>query len=207
MASKIIYMVLPSVIKERTALHDNIDEKLIYPEIKIVQDTIIMPMMGSTLYKKILLLIDNETISDSGNAAYKSLIDDYLADAISNFVLGELSTTLNNQFYNKGVSTLKDDNSTQPSYSQLQQVKDKYKQQGEFYITQCRKYLVQNMANYVEFSQPGSGFDVTLPELNTYTCPLYLGDEPDVPLDKGYSNSEQRRPYNYNSNDPYYYRP
>jgi hypothetical protein len=204
MAREIIYMVFPDVIKAETSIHDNLDDKLIYPEIKIVQDTIIMPMMGSTLFKKILSLIQLETISNVGNEKYKLLLDDYLTDAICNFVLAELSTSLNNQFYNKGVSTLKDENSSQPSYSQLAQVRDKYKQQGEFYITQCRKYLVQNMANYVEFSQPASGFDVTLPELNTYTCPLFLGDEMDVNLSNGYSDNRGTRNTNYNRNEQQY---
>ena len=50
----VTYLILPSVVKERMSLHDNVDDKLIYPEIKAVQDLYIMPLLGSTLFNKIL---------------------------------------------------------------------------------------------------------------------------------------------------------
>lgn len=195
MASKINYIILPAEIKERTALHDNTDEKIIYPEIKIVQDTIIMPMLGSTLYKKILSLVEAGTINATINIWYRQLIDDYLADAISNFVLSELATTLNNQFYNKGVSTFRDEDSSQPNYQQLLQVRDKYKQQGEFYTMQCRKFIIKNTINYPEFTSIANGIDVTSPQNNIFTSSLYLGDESDNILDNGYSDARTRNPY------------
>jgi len=195
MASKLIYIVTPSEIKERTALHDNTDEKLILPEIKIVQDTIIMPMLGSTLFKKVLALIEADTINDSGNSWYLKLIDDFLADAISNFVLGEISTTLTNQFYNKGVGGFRDDNFDKAIYQQQLQVKNKYKQQGEFYITECRKFIIQNQSHYTEFINPGGGVDVTNPNASTFTCSLYLGDESEVLNDRGYSDENRVNSY------------
>jgi hypothetical protein len=203
MASKLIYIVTPSEIKERTALHDNTDEKVILPEIKIVQDTIIMPMLGSTLFKKILSLIEADTINDSGNEWYLRLIDDYLADAISNFVLGEISTTLANQFYNKGVGGFRDDNFDKVSYQQQIQVKNKYTQQGEFYITECRKFIIQNQSHYAEFINPGGGIDVTTPNASTFTCSLYLGDENEFLEDRGYSDKNRGRTHPQNLNEYY----
>jgi len=72
----ITYLILPSVIKERMSLHDNIDDKLIYPEIKAVQDLYIMPILGSTLFNKILNDISTNTLA--GN--YKSLVDNYVVE-------------------------------------------------------------------------------------------------------------------------------
>ena len=93
----VTYIILPSVIKERMSLHDNVDDKLIYPEIKAVQDLYIMPLLGSTLFNKILADIAANTLG--GN--YKILVDDYLVMAVCNYVMSELPEGLNYQFWNK----------------------------------------------------------------------------------------------------------
>ena len=51
--SKNILMLSVALLKERTAIHDNIDEKLIYPEIKAAQDMFILPVLGSALFNKL----------------------------------------------------------------------------------------------------------------------------------------------------------
>ena len=195
----VTYIILPSVIKERMSLHDNVDDKLIYPEIKAVQDMYIMPLLGSTLFNKIMTDIANNTLS----GYYKTLVDDYLIMAVCNFVLSELPEGLNYQFWNKGVSQKTVENATQPTMSEMYQIVAKYKNRAEHYMKRARMYLIQNAKNYFpEYLTFVAGVDTVFPDRTSYTCPIYLGDDTEAPRD---DYSLNKIPPNYNSNDPYYY--
>lgn len=185
--SKNILIILPSVLKERSAIHDNIDDKLIYPEIKAAQDMYIMPLLGSTLFNKILVDIGAGTLT--GN--YKTLVDDYVIDTLCNYVLSELPEGLNYQFWNKGVATKTTDNSQAPSMSDMYASMSRYKNRAEYYSKRCRMYLLKNAtALFPEYSQYVSGIDVIPPENTSFESPIYLGSS--------------RTNKSSNSNDPYY---
>ena len=185
-------LILPSAIKARMSLHDNVDEKFIYPEIKAAQDLHIRPLLGSILFDKMLADIAANTLS----GYYLQLMDEYLMDAICNYVMSELPEGLNYQFWNKGVASKTTDNSTQPSMSELYSIVLKYKKRAEHYAQSARLWLLQNAPQHLpEYYAPG-GIDKVTPASTVYTCPIYLGDP------SGGYRGPNRNP-NYNSNDPY----
>lgn len=190
-------LIMPSILKDRTSLHDNVDDKLIYPEIKAAQDMFIMPLLGSTLMSKIQTEIAAGTLG--GN--YKLLMDNYLIDCICNYVLSELPEGLNYQFFNKGLSGKTVPEGTNPSMSDMFSVIAKYKTRAEHYAKRARMYLIQNPSLFPEYSVIVQGIDVVVPDRNNYTCPIYLGDESEIP---DYDYSQQKRQPPFNSNDPYY---
>jgi hypothetical protein len=190
---------MPKAIKERTSLHDNVDDKLISPEIKAMQDMYIMPLLGSTLMNKLQSDIA-ATGTTTGN--YKTLLDDYILDCLCNYVLSAMPDVLGFQFYNKGVGGKKADADTQPSMSDMYSIIAKYKSRAEHYAKRCRMYLIANAPTmFPEYNVLVAGIDVVAPERNTYTCPIYLGDENEA-LPGDYSLQKNRMPPNYN--DPYY---
>jgi hypothetical protein len=98
-----ILLISDVMIKERTAIHGNIDPKMIYPDIKYAQDVYIAPILGSGLFNKLQTIISDGTITAGANVHYKDLIDKYLVDALMYYTLAELPNSLSFQFYNKGV--------------------------------------------------------------------------------------------------------
>jgi hypothetical protein len=170
--SKNILIIMPAVLKERTGLHDNMDDKLIYPEIKAAQDSYILPLLGSTLFTKILSDINNDALS--GN--YKVLIDEYVIDTLCNYVLSELPPALNYQFWNKGVASKTTENSQQPSMSEMFAIVDKYKNRAENYAKRTMMYLRQNSPGlFPEYTQFVAGVDIVTPDTSAFECPIYLG--------------------------------
>lgn len=87
-----ILLVSDTMIKERTVIHGNIDPKLIYPDIKVAQDMYIQPLLGSALYNKIQTLINTNTISDGANVNYKTLLDNYIVDALIYYTRANLNS-------------------------------------------------------------------------------------------------------------------
>jgi len=169
----ITYIILPSVVKERMSLHDNIDDKLIYPEIKDVQNIYLKPLLGSTLFNKILTDIANNTLTGD----YKNLVDEYVIDCVCHYVMSSIAESINYQIWNKGVSALKDDASNQSSKLETLAIKDKHQSRAEHYADACRRYLIQNAASkFPEYMSFVAGVDVLVPTQQTYTLPIALGE-------------------------------
>lgn len=168
-------MVLPELFKERTAVHSNVEDGLLAPEIKAAQDLYILPILGTALFDKILNDINANVIAGD----YKTLLDDYLIDTICNYVISELPIGLNYQFYNKGVTAKTSDNAQSPSMGELFDIVNKYKNRAEAYQKKTILYLKQSASQgkFPEYLNPGSGVDTIIPERNAYSSPIYLGEE------------------------------
>lgn len=177
--SENILLISDTMIKERTAIHGNIDPKLIYPDIKVAQDMYIMPILGTALYTKLQTIISDGTISSNpANVNYKGLIDKYLVDALMYYTLSELPTTISYQFWNKGVVRKQGENTELPSMVELIDLSNKYKNRAEFYATRMRDYIRANAsAMFTEYLNPGNTTDTVTPEQRAFTMPIYLGDD------------------------------
>jgi len=184
-----ILMIDVVTLKKVTGLHDNVEEKLVYPEIKAAQDLFILPMLGTALYNKLLTDISNNALA--GN--YKILVDNYLIDTLANYVLAELPIGLNYQFWNKGVASKTTDNSNNPSMSELFSIADKYKNRAEAYAKKAMYYLKQSASQglFPEYLNPGSGIDTIIPDRVAYTSPIYLGEDCGTGIKRTYAEKYQ----------------
>lgn len=172
-------MISVEMLVQRSALHSNVDPKLVYGDIKATQDMHILPLLGTGLYNKIQDLIEANTIGQAGNAAYKTLLDDYIVDTLVNFTLSELPMSISYQMFNKGVVRQGADFTESPTMPELLTIADKYRQRAEFYAERLRRYLKQTATQQTlpEYYQPGTGIDTIHPQNDTYTLPMYLGDD------------------------------
>lgn len=168
------------MIKERTIIHGNMDPKLIYPDIKVAQDMYILPILGTALYDKLQARVNANDWTSFAN--YKTLLDNYILDALQYFTMAELPTSMSYQFWNKGVVRKQGDNTDLPSMSELIDISNKYRDRGQWYANRLRLYLIQNaVAKFPEYLLPGNGIDTINPETKGFSIPIYLGDDRDNP--------------------------
>ena len=167
-----VLFISVDTIKDRTGLHNNVDDKLVKPEIKTAQDMYILPALGSALYNRLQAGITaNNLTSDE-----ISLLDNYVVDTLVNYVLSELPQGMSYQFYNKGLLRKQGDNSEYPSMQDMIDVANRYRARAEFYKQRLIKYLKQNNVLYPLYLNFGSGIDAIKPENDGYTASIYLGD-------------------------------
>lgn len=174
-------LISADMIKSRTGIHTNIDEKLLYPTIKLCQDMYVHPLLGSDLYNKIINDVPNVT------GDYQDLLDNYIIDVMVWYVLSESVTDVSYQMWNKGVVRKSGDNTENPSPDELQMLSDKYKRRAEWYGERLRNYLVANSTTTFlpEYYNGNSDIDDINPQGNSFTMPIYLGDTVEcVHLDK-----------------------
>ena len=184
-----------SSIKERTGLHANIDDKLVLPEIKTAQDMYIHPMLGTALYERLQLGIENSNL----DADETILLDSYITDTLVYFVLSELPTGLSFQFYNKGLIRKTSDNSDNPQMQDLLDISERYRKRAEFYAERTIKFLKQNASQgkYVLYLNPGSGLDAIHPEHDAYKTTIYLGNSENLGKNLSYEEKYQGDNYLY----------
>ncbi len=184
--SKNVLLIDENILKDRTAIALNIDPKLLYPEIKAAQDMYIEPVLGSNLYTKIINEVDAGTIAGD----YKDLLDDYIIDALINYVLSSLPDAISYQFFNKGVVRKQGENTELPSMSDLISISDKYKVRADWYAQRLNNYLkAEADENFLpEYVNGNDTIADILPEQNSYNMPIWLGGTRSWSLDKNNCN-------------------
>ena len=173
--SKNVLLISPAMIKERTPVHDNLDEKLLHPIIKVCQDMFIHPLLGSALFNKIINDVDGGTITGD----YKDLLDDYIIDCLCWHTLSKLVMDTSYQIWNKGLLRKQGENTEQPPIEELQAMSNEYRNRGEWYGERLRKYLIANSTATVlpEYFNGNTEIDSLNPSRNSFTMPIYLGPQ------------------------------
>jgi len=170
--SQNILLISVDILKQRTQIHGNIDEKLLYADIKVAQDMYVVPLLGTALFNRLQADVNADTLSGD----YKTLLDNYLIDCLIWYTLAESPETMSYQLTNKGVVRKQGDNTQLPTMAEIISLADTYRKRAEFYANRCRLYLEQNApTKFPEYLNPGSGIDDKRPVRVQYTSPIYLG--------------------------------
>lgn len=177
-----VLLISAEILKDRTAVHTNIDEKLLFPTIKVCQDMFIHPLLGSPLYNKVITLVDNVTgatgIEDASNVQYKTLLDNYIIDALCWYVLSKAIFDVTYQMWNKGVVKKVGDSTELPGTDELEALRNEYRTRAEWYGERLRQYLIATSTATVlpEYQTIATCNDIS-PDQRAFTMPVYLGPE------------------------------
>lgn len=173
--SRNILFISVDTIKERTGLHNNVDEKLVNPEILAVQDIYILPALGTGLYNRLQDGIQNNNLSNNET----TLLDTYITPTLVYLVMAELPMGLSYQFYNKGVIRKTGEGQNDPSVQDMIDVANHYRSRAEFYKQRLILYLKEKASSqlFPEYFNPGSGVDTIQPDNNGYTTTIWMGDD------------------------------
>jgi len=173
--SKNILFISVDTIKDRTGLHFNVDPKLVFPDILFAQDAYILPVLGTALYNKLQTGVECKDLT----CDEEILLDEYITPCLVYQVMSELPMALSFQFYNKGVVRKTGEGQTEPSASELTDVANRYQARAEFYRQRLMKYLKEQSSQnkFPEYNNPGTGVDTIVPDSETYTTQVWLGDD------------------------------
>jgi hypothetical protein len=175
---KNICFINVNTIKERSALHTNVDDKLILPEILTSQDMYLLPALGTALYNRLQSGIENNNL----NADEVDLLDNFITNPLVYYTLSELPVGLSYQFYNKGLVRKNSENTETPQMQDLIDVASRYRTRAEFYTQRLIKHLKQVSSTsdkFQEYVNYGTGVDIIKPERDAYQASIWLGDDYD----------------------------
>lgn len=172
--SKNTLLISVQTVKDKSPVHKNMDEALIFPEIKLAQDQYLVSAIGQCLMDRLQEGIESDDLTADEN----TLIDDYIADCLVQFVLAGLPLSTAYQFFTKGVLSRTADNTQLPTLNDMIEISQRYQNRGQWYRERLINYLRSNKETFPLYDECGSGCNGDIkPEDSGYSVCMWLGDD------------------------------
>ncbi len=143
-------------LRRKSIIGGAVDADKFVQFIEVAQDIHIQNYLGTKLYDKISSLIVNETIDDSGNAVYKTLLNDYLTPMLIWFAQSDYYMFASYQVSNGGVFRHRSESSETPSMQEIKSLVDSSRDKAEFYVRRFLDYMDNNNNSYPEYNDTNS---------------------------------------------------
>jgi len=173
---------------QNSPVDENTNYKVIRPVVWDCQELYIQDILGTPLYK----LIKDEIETNGGTlttARLLTLVNDYVAPCLLNYVLMDSQMTMLFKMRNKSVSTDRSDYSNPVEYKTYLHLKDEYQLKAEQYAEKIQRYLCANSSTYPEYTNYSTSDEVRAqnqrPDIG-----IYLGGL-NIPKDYGYEYYEK----------------
>ena len=174
-----VLFISESKLKSLSAINLNCDPDLLRPYILQSQKLYIESKLGTDLTQKIKDLITANTISDAGNAAYKTLLDDYISFVLVNYSFYHAIPFLRFKIENGNIYSKTSETGTALSTEESQHLREEVSNTAQYYTERMIDYVTNNISSFPEYNT-NSGADVS-PDSNAY----YNGMNLERPMQQG----------------------
>lgn len=155
-------------LKSSTAINYNVDTAFLLPFLKIAQDKHLQIILGTKLYDK----LQTEIAAGTLDLQYKTLVDDYIQDAIIHYALVEALPFISFQIKNGSITQKNSENGTAATRQDVDYLVQKERDSAEFYGQRIVEYLCNDSSSFPEYSQ-NTGADLN-PISNAYYTGIKL---------------------------------
>ncbi len=138
-------------LKTSTALNYNIDTEYLLPFVKISQDKHLQAILGTKLYEK----LENDIAGVDGaslTGAYKTLVDDYIQDALVHYAIVEALPFISYKIANGSITQKNSENGTAATKNDVDWLIRKQMDSAEFYGQRIIDYLIYKTSSFPEYS-------------------------------------------------------
>jgi len=161
-----VLLISEQKLKDSTAINLNVDVNILLPYVLQAQTLYIEPKLGTQLYEHIKGLIQAGTISDAGNVAYKTLLDDYISFVLVNYSFYHAIPYLRFKVENGNIYSKTSETGTALSTEESQSLREEISNTAQYYTERLIEYIRNNTSLFPEYST-NSGADVN-PDKNAY---------------------------------------
>ena len=151
-------------LRDNTVINKNVDSELLEPFILLAQNIRIEQTIGTLLYNEIVTQIQGDSLS----VLNKTLVDDYIQDALVHWAFYECLPFLRYKVMNNNVVSKTAENSTPLSREEAQDLREEIRNTAEFYTERLIDYIKNNTASFTEYTT-NTGSDVTPDTVNYYS--------------------------------------
>ena len=141
------YLITTDKVKKISYIQGNVDDAILSITIKRVQDNIIQPIIGTSLYKRLLAGI---TANDL-NTDEQTLLNDYIAPCIASACDYKIIYPLANKTRNKTVGSNNDEIMSTATLEAQTQLRNEYRKDFEPYRLALIGFLKDNEQDFPEY--------------------------------------------------------
>ena len=139
-----ILLVSEDYIKTNSAINDNLWGKFLLPAIREAEDINLQTYLGECLYKTILGMVANGSITASTNESYKALLDDYIQPYLLYQVQANIIPTINVKLGNIGSVVSNDEHIATLSQSNIDLVQSDFQHKADFYAQRMLNFILNH---------------------------------------------------------------
>ena len=153
-------------LKDSTAINLNVDPNLLLPYVRQAQKLYVEPKLGTDLTEKIKDLIVAGTLNLPANAAYKTLLDDYIGDMLPNWAFYHAVPFLRFKIENGNIYSKTSETGNALSTEESQSLREEVSNTAQYYTERMIEYVTNNLTLFPEYNT-NTGADVN-PDRNAY---------------------------------------
>ena len=155
------FLISEAQIRNYTDIEDNIDTALIKNGIREAQDIKLQTVLGTLLTDKLYSLVDAGTMGDSANAAYKTLLDDYIQNMLIYASYWYILDSVYVRSRNNGL-LIPDggENSVAADRSIYNVKRQAVENKMQFYSDLLTDYIIEEQVNYPELNASNKLYDL-----------------------------------------------
>lgn len=172
------FLISEAQIRNYTDIEDNVDSALVKNGIREAQDIKLQPIIGTLLYEKLTSLVDAGTIGDSGNAAYKTLLDDYIQNMLIYASYWYILDSIYIRSRNNGL-LIPDggENSVSADRTMYNVKRQSVQNKMEFYANLLTDYIIEEQTLYPELNASNKLFELNPDYEDKYGSPFVFNDK------------------------------
>jgi len=184
MKTKDVLLEAPDDIKAATYINNNVDDKTIGAALRETQESFLIRIIGTNLYRRLQELVFNaiegldDNIDSEENASYKELLDDYVQPYLEAKVQAVMPVPITYKTRNLGLTKASDDNVQTASIDDIAFVQRRYNTIADQRATNLSFYLCNNKDNFPELAMDDCHCGLFYPPLlgkRFSNTPLWLG--------------------------------
>ena len=131
-----------------SALNDNLWGKFLLPAIREAQDINLQTYLGECLYKRILGMVADNSITASTNEVYKALLDDYIQPYLLYQIQANIVPVLNVKMTNIGSVVSKDEYINTLSQGNIDLVQSDFQHKADFYAQSMLNFILNHSSEF-----------------------------------------------------------
>lgn len=148
-----VLLISEDKIKTLSGLDDNIWGKKLLPAIREAQEIGLQGIIGSCMYERLCSMVEDGSIMDNENIAYKSLLDNQIQYYLLYKVISDLIPIIGVKLGNIGVVLSNDDHIQNLTEDERSRVDTYYTYRADFYCKRLQQYLLTNKELYPELDE------------------------------------------------------
>ena len=174
-----VLLISEQKLKNSSSINLQVDNEILLPYILQSQTLYVETKLGTQLYNKLKDLITNNTIGQPANAAYKTLLDDYISFVLVNYSFYHVIPFLRFKVENSNIFSKTSETGNALSTEEAQSLREEIVNTAQYYTERMIDYICNNTSSFPEYST-NSGADVD-PDRNAY----YNGMNLERPMQQG----------------------